>query len=535
MSVSDIIKTLSYTTPLTAGSSYTTEKFIGGQYSSLSISFNSDQDTDVLAQFSPDGINWDISIAKSFSAGVGSYENLVVLSKWMRLVITNNSLIDQTYLRVYTYGAIDNTSLNALIQKVGNVNPEIDVGNLPLTAFGDLSVSDTTHHESYVFNAGNTSIPSDNDIQSFNSDLQAGDILGSVVPRIDFADRCINLKMNGDLNNVNYIQGCTTKYNAGCGVTFRFTGKWSLSDSDLGATLLVGTGYINNGVRSDFYGFGWSAPGAPCTYDNWGINYVIPGGSGFIPRTSFNVDKADGTGLLPALDTSKINVFQIKQTYLGGGPIKFYIMNPDGDWVLVHVLKFPNSRTSSSARDPSFGFAVFGFIPPGSTITSGVDSVSSCSFGVFHDFKPPIHPTKNVVEFSGVEKSISASTETVIFSLQNYTTFQGSAVNSSVLIDTISVGGSGSGNNSIIIRAYVNSTLVGPVWGYVNNYSQVRKDEVGTASGGLLVESFVVGRNDALVVKSTTPIKICPNTTITFTAFSGGTADVFLSVTYRVG
>lgn len=114
--MSDIITLLSYNTPLTSGSSYITPKVIAGQYTSLVISYFSDQDTTILVQFSNDGINWDINITKNFFANIKDYENLVIYAKWMRYTITNNSVSNQTVMRIFTYGCPNNNSLNAVIR-----------------------------------------------------------------------------------------------------------------------------------------------------------------------------------------------------------------------------------------------------------------------------------------------------------------------------------------------------------------------------------------------------------------------------------
>jgi hypothetical protein len=150
---SDIIKELSYTTPLNSAVSYTTEKIIAGQYTSLTISFASDQDTTIVGQFSNDGINWDVSITKTFSAG-NNYENLVIYGKWIRYVITNISVTNQTYLRIYTYASPNNNSLNAIISKVGNEYPQIQINGLPKESYGSIKVDNDTKIINYIFSYG---------------------------------------------------------------------------------------------------------------------------------------------------------------------------------------------------------------------------------------------------------------------------------------------------------------------------------------------------------------------------------------------
>jgi hypothetical protein len=533
---SDIIKELSHTSPLLAGANFTTEKVIAGQFAAINISFASDTDTSVVTQFSNDGANWDINISKSFSAGISSFENIVILGKWIRLSITNTSLSNQTYLRVYTYGSVSNSNLNAVLSKIGNKSPEVAIDNLPLGAFNDLQVAPMHAKISYVFAGGNTSIPKDDNIHSYYPDLHAGDIGASVTPSIDFTNRTINLKLNSDINNPSYIQGEPIRYHAGTGMMYRFTMKFELSDSDLGATLAIGAGYIANGVRSDFYGFGWDADisGGPNTYNNFGISYVIAGGLNFIPRTSWNVDKADGTGDLGVLDTTKLQVCQITQTYLGAGPIKFYIMNTEGNWILVHTIKFPGTRTATIARDPSFGLSIYGFIPAGAVIGSGNDIVSSGSFGVIQEIDNNLSFTRRGIEHSTLETAIGAAAETVIFSLQNFTTYNGVPKNTPLVLDTVVCSASGTGNRAVFFRIYKNGVITLPTWVLVDNYSTMRKDEVGTYAPGRCVMTIPVERNGKVVMQLDDHIVLNPEDTLTITAFSAGAADVFFSTSYHV-
>jgi hypothetical protein len=532
--ISNVVELLSTTANIGAGATFETNRVLIQEYSSITLSVFADQALTILVQFSNDSTNWDISVTKNFLASIGAYESLVILGKWCRLQVTNDGGSATTSLRVFTYASVENTSLNALIQKVGNKSPEISVDNFPLGAFGDLACARQTARSSYVFVAGNSSIPKDNDIQTFYPDLQAGDVGASATPAIDFTDRCINLRLNGDLNNPCFIQGGVVPYEAGVGCTFRFTMKFALSDSDLGSTLLVGAGYISGAVRSDFFGFGWVSDGTPNTYNNFGISYTIAGSTTTVLRTSWNGDRADGTGDLAALDTTKINLCQIKQTYLGSGPIVFYIMNSAGSWILVHTLQFPNTRTATTARDPSFGVSMYASLPAGAVISSGADAVSCGSFGAQHDAPHVTEISRHAVEYSGIERSIAAATETLIFSLENSTIFQGASINTPLSVDEISASGSGSGNNNLFIRIYVDATIGTPTWTSIDNFSSMNRDEVGTFSGGRLVESFPIERNGKAIIKLPDAIILYPGRTATITAYSAGSASVFVSVNYHV-
>jgi len=533
MATSDIIKSLSYFLPLNAGISYTSEPVIAGQYTSLSITVFGDQDSSVVVSFSPDGVNYDSVVTKNFSAGIKSHESVVILSKWIQIKCTNTSGVNQTVFRVGVYGSVNNSTLNAILEGVGNSLPQVDVANFPLGGFGDLRVANVQTKIAYAFIAGNTSIPKDNNVQCNYADIHSGDITGSSTPSIDFSNRMINLKLNGDLNNVSYIQGKPIRYTPGLSSNFRFTMKFSLSDSDVGVTLQVGVGFVtSSGIRSDFLGFGWTS-GAPSTYDNFGISYVVAGSVNFIERLSFNGDKMDGTADLPVLDLTKIQVCEISQTYLGAGPIVFRVMNNAGQWVIVHTLKLPGVLTATSARDPSFGFCMFGNLVAGAVIGSGVDSVASGSCGIQQDGVLSEVEEPNVVLHSAIEKTIAGATETVMYSLENFTLFQGTSVHTPLAINEISCSSDGGKNSFIFI--YDNCTLSGSSYALVNGFSSMRKDEAGTVSAyGRLIFEVPLSKNSVNLIQLKNQIDIVPGRSITITALSSGTSDIYVGCTYHV-
>jgi len=84
----------------------------------------------------------------------------------------------------------------------------------------------------------------------------------------------------------------------------------------------------------------------------------------FIPQSSWNGDKLDGTGASGVtLDKTKGNVFQIGIKYLGFGAITFKVeavpsTGNNTDFVTVHTLKQPNTLTATSFTNPSFPFTM---------------------------------------------------------------------------------------------------------------------------------------------------------------------------------
>ena len=79
------------------------------------------------------------------------------------------------------------------------------------------------------------------------------------------------------------------------------------------------------------------------------------------PQASFNVDTLTGSaasrfrsgGVPVVLDTTKNNVYRIRFGWLGSAPIIFEILSPDDEWVIFHVIRYPNTANTPSLTTPN--------------------------------------------------------------------------------------------------------------------------------------------------------------------------------------
>lgn len=71
-------------------------------YPSITVALKTDQDGILYIEFSPDGTNWDSSLAFSIEANINEVHRITVTRKYMRVRIYNTSLSNQTYLRAQT-------------------------------------------------------------------------------------------------------------------------------------------------------------------------------------------------------------------------------------------------------------------------------------------------------------------------------------------------------------------------------------------------------------------------------------------------
>lgn len=86
----------------------------------------------------------------------------------------------------------------------------------------------------------------------------------------------------------------------------------------------------------------------------------------FVAQTAWNVDTLSGAtgskftsgGSPQALTTTNINIYRIRFGWLGIAPAIFEVMSPDGNWVVVHVLTYPNSQTTVHLTNPNLPMTI---------------------------------------------------------------------------------------------------------------------------------------------------------------------------------
>jgi len=92
----------------------------------------------------------------------------------------------------------------------------------------------------------------------------------------------------------------------------------------------------------------------------FGITIRKGGANTTTQRASFNVDTLTGAagsnftrnGVPESLDPTKDNLYRIRFGWLGAAPIFFEVMSPDGEWVVFHIIKHPNTVAATSINNP---------------------------------------------------------------------------------------------------------------------------------------------------------------------------------------
>lgn len=530
---SDNVELLSYTTNLLAGAYYQSDPQILGQYISLSIIASADQDLTISIQFSGNGIDYDYTVSKNITVGSNTSFSNPVNGKWTRIRITNNGILDTTHLRVFVYGTPNNSSLSAVISKIGNFDPTIHVSNLPLSSFGDIRTAQITNRVGYVFSRGTQGVVNTGAYKIPYTDIEgSSNVVGSTWNYTGGLGGILGPIVGETV----MFQGIRVRYEPGQGLVARFTGLFQQSTKtapDLAPMtqyLGVGNGVISTRTVTNFLGFGYINQGLASNTDNFGIIYIRNGVRAFYPHTSWNIDKADGTYQLPAIDLTKIQVYQINVQYLGAGAITFYMENSStGLFLPVHQLTF-NTGTTTSLTFSELGFIMYSKPEAGCVPTFNTDYIGCGSFAIGID-GPIIDPIDRYCVSSS--KSILAATNTHVFSVRCDSTWFSVDNHIPLIIDTLSFSCSGAKPVSFFI--YRNATITTPT--FVANYPTLvpmSSDTVGTFSAigsGQIVYASNVGKDgnaDISLMKYN--LMAQPGDVFSVVAYSAQASDVVCSL-----
>lgn len=179
----------------------------------------------------------------------------------------------------------------------------------------------------------------------------------------------------------------------------------------------------------------------------------------FIPQSSWNADKLDGTGASGyTADWTKGNIFQINMQYLGFGALVFKVEtitagSNNATWTNVHIIKLPNTLITSSFRNPSFPFTMAVY-SAGSTTNL---TAKCASFAGFIEGQKVMHG--NRYSYYNQSTSVAAASYLALFSVQNVRYYKG--ISNQTVINLVSICGAIKHTSPGSIYLIKNGSLVG--------------------------------------------------------------------------
>ncbi len=216
----------------------------------------------------------------------------------------------------------------------------------------------------------------------------------------------------------------------------------------------------------------------------------------WIAQTAWNVDTMDGSGASRiTLDPTKGNVYQIRYQWLGYGAIRFYIEHDDeGDFHLVHEIKYANANTSPSISNPTLPLCVFS-INSTSTTSSTISTGSIAGFVEGRDelIGIPLAASNNFVIGNVV-------TEEPVITIRLKEVFAGRLNRIRVQLTLVTeVSAMENAKTKTIFRAYIGAIPTnGTSYSDVDSSNSAVEVDVSATDfvGGELQSTFILGQTD---------------------------------------
>lgn len=295
-------------------------------------------------------------------------------------------------------------------------------------------------------------------------------------------------------------------YRSGQGGLCMFTAIYTT-----GAANSVQEAGIGDAVNGFFFGYNGTS---------FGINRRASSSDNYIPQSTWNKDKMDGTGTSRmTLDTTKGNVYKIQYQWLGFGAINFYIESQTtGDFVFVHQISYANQNTTQSVTNPSL--PVTFSATNTSNATNIVVKVGSAAAFVEGDIQDI-----GLVNCINNQKT-AVTTQVNLLTIRNNASFGG--VSNKKFIQPLHLSIANTSNVDGIFKLVFNTTLGGsPSYTDISTAtSVVSYDTAGTTvTGGRLIAAYYLNGNTNVEIDlSTLPIVLNNLDILTISATSAGAA-----------
>jgi hypothetical protein len=301
------------------------------------------------------------------------------------------------------------------------------------------------------------------------------------------------------------------KYRAGQGTMGRITGIFT-SGAPTNSIQFVGQGFLDPSSNAFIDGQGFGYQGS--TFGLFWINNTV---STFVPQTQWNVDNMlGGTKSGKVMDPTKLNIFEFKFQYLGGGNLFYYVFNDyDGRKVLVHMIQNAGKLTGTIFQSPSMRMMWYSNNYATGTTTAPV-VVKGGSCGHFIEGARKYNgPKGGVVNYY---QSLDSDGQFYsILAIRNALYYNGIANRSQLHFRNVSVSCSGGGANTALINIRKNPTATYASW---TPYS-------GTGTDGITITNG----NSTAFSNAATGITVTGGNNIFTAALSNGPSQMIYDLT----
>ena len=210
----------------------------------------------------------------------------------------------------------------------------------------------------------------------------------------------------------------------------------------------------------------------------------------FIAQADWNIDNR------PDLDPQKLNVYQIRGQYLGGGAIKFYIEDTEtGKFVEVHRIKYANTEAETSVKTPTFRV---GWWSENQGNTSDVVVKGASAAGFVEGKSIRTEPTRAL---DNSDPAVGTANLTNILTIRNRLVLDGRRNRTETF--GLELSASTDSSKGAVVQILTDADITGDLdYAYIDKDNSITEyaTDSGTVSGGRLVYSFSIPPNDGVII-----------------------------------
>lgn len=228
-------------------------------------------------------------------------------------------------------------------------------------------------------------------------------------------------------------------------------------------------------------------------------------------------------------DPTKGNIYEVHIAYLGFGPIRFEIMDPeDGKWVECDNIQYQSKNIVPNLENPHMGVRIHA--ENGNTTDDVI--IKSASIGIFNEGEIKREASSIVSSFNSSLTGLTVDPTTILI-IRNRILFNSKTNVMVAYLKLMSVGVDST--KLSIIRVKKDATIGGASFtNYNTNNSILEYSTVGTITGGTTLFNLNLNKTDSqyLTFKSSDNFFIAPGENISFELTPAASTDINLDVEF---
>ncbi len=369
----------SSTSALNAGVSFTgtVVDLISVMYTAIQVQLLTDQNGILKIQFSTDNSHWDHTVSGLVTANESTSLSTGIHGRYMRVMMTNTSASNQTFLRLQTLlvpipvqptikdldtavGNDDNamvthTVITGIVRSAAGSfeNVEVSPSGALLIATEGSVLGDT------VTTARRNQI----EINFSSSDATDATLITNTTSGTGAITQANGEALystgTGAAGEAQGVTVASIRYRPANDIYAEFTAAFTTPTDATAANdyQRVGVYDTNNGLFIGYEGTAFGVTIRRATVDTR------------VLLANFNLDPLDGSadsdftraGVPEAVDFTKLNIFRIRFAWFGAGPVFFDIFTPDGAWLPFQMVRNPNLSNTPYIATPNLPLTIDAF------------------------------------------------------------------------------------------------------------------------------------------------------------------------------